>query len=109
MKFKGTRAPWTIEISNDERFSIKAPDRGLFIDVWGVGIAQVETREEVQANAQLIAAAPDLLEALNWVANSDEAIDNMELGQIVQQAINKALGTTQSLGKDFFKLLNPNL
>jgi hypothetical protein len=47
--------------------------------------------EEYEANANLIAAAPDLLAALKWVATS-AAKDSMEMWQAVNAAIAKAEG-----------------
>jgi hypothetical protein len=54
-----------------------------------------ETDDETQANARLIAAAPELLEALRLIARSDGFKDGTwvgELQEIARKAIAKAEG-----------------
>jgi hypothetical protein len=61
-QFKGTPGPWRLEITHDmERINIHAPEMMQLATVrrfrsgWPIG--------ETEANARLIAAAPDLLQA----------------------------------------------
>lgn len=62
MEFKGTPAPWEITAEHlDTRLQINHGH----IDLWfGDAVADQVTREQVEANAHLIASAPELLEAL---------------------------------------------
>lgn len=68
-EFKGVPGPWTIGVST--RHGIHCvdavdPKDGLLFEVcevWGIDHNAEETQRSM-ANAQLIAAAPDLLEAL---------------------------------------------
>lgn len=53
-----------------------------------------ENREEETANANLIAAAPDLLEALETLENDDNSIPSFAW-DMVQSAIAKAKGETK--------------
>lgn len=58
------------------------------------------TEEEAEANARLIAAAPELLEALEWIVNPDYAIgSNAEYKhaavEVAKAAIAKATGEPQ--------------
>lgn len=93
---KFTRGPWTakydsqlqvaIEIYNTEDRILVAvlPDRGT-----------VEAMPEIEANANLIAAAPDLYEALDTQCEyciGKEAIDSPCEGCIVGKALRKARG-----------------
>ncbi len=90
-KFEGTAGPWFV--SNEGNLLIR-DESGLSIVAKYVGYANDE--EEV-ANANLIAAAPELLEALQslfiatlWgVRNSSAMNSALEKSQ---DAINKALG-----------------
>ena len=77
---KHTPGPWSIFTDEKHKhnagieadgFSIICigyPDETLAMDVSGV---HGRTEEETQANARLIAAAPDLLEALEAIMGSD--------------------------------------
>jgi hypothetical protein len=59
-EFKGTKGKWEfIALATNETDS-------LFIEADGTGIGTVWHREEQEANAKLIAAAPELLEALQY-------------------------------------------
>jgi len=51
--------------------------------------------EEIEANANLIAAAPDLLEALSKMLDHFEGQIPLELFELAESAINKAKGITQ--------------
>lgn len=62
MEFKGTPAPWSITSKGDKRYQVN----NGFIDVWN--LAEIEY-DEMIANAQLIAHAPEMLEMLDTVLN----------------------------------------
>ena len=84
MEFKGTKGEWKITGTGEQRTMIN----GSSIDVWwNIGSPAV-SEDEGKANAKLIAAAPDLLEALQGLllnGHNDKQIE------IPKKAINKAL------------------
>lgn len=59
METKWTPGPWV----KDRLDQLRAPD-GRQVGVWGAGMAWVSRDDEAEANAKLIAAAPDLYSAL---------------------------------------------
>lgn len=70
MEAKWTPGPWSIEseTSHNGEFAIIAPD-GTHPDPWNIAqtygsVGHGEAEDEALANARLIAAAPDLAEAL---------------------------------------------
>lgn len=96
MEFKGTPAPWII-IDGDDYFNITAkstessPNYMPLLDSDSIGMI------EMRANAHLIAAAPELLEALIELTESaKESIDGLgDLSDAIdtaKSAIAKALG-----------------
>ena len=62
-EFKGTKGEWNLseDINDNERVCIVSESNDNFIDVWSLNLA---TEDEMRANAKLIAAAPELLKAL---------------------------------------------
>lgn len=87
MEFKGTKN-WFYEPKNGKGLvcykKITGYDTLCKIDAWG------KSEEEVEANAKLIASAPDLLEVLQMC---EEHIQDQSLLRIfVREAIKKALG-----------------
>ena len=84
MEFKGTKGEWKITGTGEQRTMIN----GSSIDVWwNIGSSAV-SEDEGKANAKLIAAAPDLLEALQGLllnGHNDKQIE------ISKSAIQKAL------------------
>lgn len=70
MSGKHTPGPWV----KDRHGQLRSP-QGKQVGVWDAGIAWVQRDEESEANARLIAAAPDLLEALK------QAVDREEYGK----------------------------
>lgn len=87
---KHTPGPWTLGRSgyNDNlqyRYVIQSPTR-LVANAFGVAD---EPAEEAEANARLIAAAPELLAAcLACLAREDIADD--ELGDVLRDAVGRA-------------------
>jgi hypothetical protein len=100
---KHTPGPWTlfqdqsvrhyagIEAGKLSIVSIGYPDELNPIDDSGV---HGNTEDEALANAYLIAAAPDLLEALENLENDDNSIP-YHAWDMVQSAIAKAKGETK--------------
>ena len=88
-----TKGPWEV----DRRASTRVTD-GADTTIASAGMAS-RTMEDAQANARLIAAAPDLLEALKGiyagvVSGSDRVNINVSVGafQAMELAIAKAEG-----------------
>ena len=70
MEFKGTQGEW--KLSELKTFGRQMVDLGDFngcIDVW-YHSGESMTKEEAKANAQLIAAAPEMLEMLICLAKN---------------------------------------
>lgn len=89
MNTKHTPAPWEI-LEMPDRLIIKNEELNLPIgDVYGVKSMTVYNKEQVRANAKLIAAAPELLEALQNLENDNNAIPPHAWDK-VQKAIKKA-------------------
>lgn len=99
-KFKGTPGPWYVE----EIVGIYTPivHSGEGLGYCPPVLAKVTTRysssEQAKCNANLIAAAPELLEALQRMTKlyeslmSDCGVQHKDLTDSAQAAINKALG-----------------
>lgn len=99
-EFKGTPRPWDYEIWNS-RVVFQEP----MMDLWFKDHKDSDSnfkndREEVLANAQLIAAAPDLLEALmlakEELNNPLNVTPRTSLSEAIKSAINKALGNANN-------------
>lgn len=101
MKFKGTKGPW-------ERGSYRAvgpvskeedQSYGMIIPV---AFVEYESEQVTEANLNLISAAPELLEALQWIINNSDPfrsafemhhnVDGAALFENAQKVIAKALG-----------------
>lgn len=86
-----TPGPWDVEPKGSRNF-VDGAD-GLAVAY--LGWAGVRERSEIEANARLIAAAPDLLAALYSIATDPSAIysgANAHIGDIARAAIAKATG-----------------
>ena len=101
-EFKGTKGEWYHEFTSLSQFSpnghsiIKAGKVGTPVAVLPMPIGGVNSKERNISNAQLIAAAPDMLEALMIVNDDIERgpvrYSYQEKMEIVKKTINKALG-----------------
>jgi len=95
--FKGTPGPW--ETATEHRKDLGVDHIWIAPASWLPRVARVvvypEVAEEERANARLIAAAPDLLEALQMAdaALSGANMDMKVVERKARAAIAKALGT----------------
>ncbi len=99
MEFKGTKGDWRFDISGNVVATEEQKSIGVVICSF-TG-AYFETDEEQEANTQLIAAAPEMLEALRKITNDASIMSLGECGDTVLvmvdsvnegvRAINKAL------------------
>ncbi len=86
-----TPGPWDVEPKGSRHFV----DGADGLTVAYLDRAGVRERAEIEANARLIAAAPDLLAALYLIATDQSAIysgANAHIGNIARAAIAKATG-----------------
>lgn len=97
-EFKGTPGPWRVSEKRGDLIDIRHNSNG--IGAISINLAHVVARQswlkEAEANARLIAAAPELLEALQCIAEAcawdtygNPGYENLEAAKA---AINKALG-----------------
>ena len=93
MEFKGTKGEWqSREMSEGFCVGLKQYNVLHFVNCWDKGIGGLKSTEEAEANAKLIAAAPDLLEALQDLV-SHVRLDLLPrtTADKITQAIEKAL------------------
>ncbi|WIF73782.1 hypothetical protein QN092_07895 [Proteus vulgaris] len=98
MEFKGTPAPWLTDRNNCHSghiATVHGCENNDWVEIWPTDWHESESVQE--ANAHLIAAAPELLEALIELTESaKEAIDGLgDLSDAIdtaKAAIAKALG-----------------
>ena len=90
-EYKHTLGPWRSpkNTMDDKGLYISTPD-GNF-DVCEIKLAYAPNAAEAHANAKLIAAAPDMLEALQNVINAEAVGDKIDFKEILA-AIHKATG-----------------
>jgi hypothetical protein len=95
MEAKYTPGPWTIENRSNWKYGgyVKGPTATLVAGVGGMA----DSPEVNQANARLIAAAPELLECLEWFANPPYpgAVPGEALLQQARAACAKARGISE--------------
>ncbi|MDH2372168.1 hypothetical protein [Providencia rettgeri] len=98
MEFKHTPAPWLTDRNNTHTGQIATVhgcENNSWVEIWSTNWPESESVQE--ANANLIAAAPELLEALIELTESaKEAVDGLgDLSDAIdtaKAAIAKALG-----------------
>lgn len=90
MEFKGTKGEWNYHITGNgttDYHNIKTNDGRVVALVY----PNYVTNEEMEANAKLIASAPDLLEALQDLVRFCEENEVFAELELANQAIEKAL------------------
>jgi hypothetical protein len=81
---KHTAGPWLIRKAANGDRGISAPGTGIFIEVFtDIRHSSEFSLEECKANARLVAAAPDLLQALkkivyDWDGEPEDMIEAAE-------------------------------
>ena len=89
-EFKGTPGPWTVNLENP-RWQI-VTDRAISGLRLPVAICNSSLLNDDEANAALIAAAPELLEALGRCYEERGMFVHAEYAELAHAAIVKALG-----------------
>jgi hypothetical protein len=89
MEFKGTKGKWVVT-SIDYRNGIKTTgDDFMFIDTWNGSInPRKMTDEQARANAVLISKAPDMLQFIDVIANTENIYPHLR--EKAQQLIKEA-------------------
>ena len=85
---KHTKGPWNIEGESTLNIVSRAAAKGRRIS------SLLATCEEDNANARLIAAAPEMLEALESVLKNNRLMNALEVSQrrLIMDAVSKATG-----------------
>lgn len=94
-EFKGTKGEWTYEGGDNNSVDVILPnDTTISIDrVSRYTGSPVIGREQMEANAQLVAAAPEMLEALQEIIYGIETgLGNKHQLRVAKKALKKALG-----------------
>lgn len=95
-QFKGTPGPWRVSEKRGDLIDIRHENNEP--GAMSLNLAQVVARQswlkEAEANARLIAAAPELLEALQMIMNGDFYMPK-ESADAARAAIAKAKGETK--------------
>lgn len=102
-RVKHTPGPWKIShggFDSDDGFSVASNNDEaelikLICDCWPCSIVNNDHRKELAANARLIAAAPDLVEALQAIVQHQESVGGglavlSVTRKIAQDALDKA-------------------
>jgi len=93
MKTQHTAGPWIIQEHKDKNFGIDLTEGKNGKVICNVTSHYIAEHEEAQANARLIAAAPELLAALqDLVAISKYPYQEMATYKYAQEIIKKAKG-----------------
>ena len=87
MKPKNTKGPWVIAKDNQ---TIKSDE--TYICRIRYPFSPIDENDEIAANARLIAAAPEMLEALEAIAALTDGTLSTHVNQIAKQIIEKARG-----------------
>lgn len=87
MKPKNTKGPWVIAKDNQ---TIKSDE--TYICRIRYPFSPIDENDEIAANAHLIAAAPEMLEALEAIAALTDGTLSTHVNQIAKQIIEKARG-----------------
>jgi len=94
MTTKHTPGPWSTWHFSARAIAVGPDAGGLavaeIVTTNAHGIATAETEERGAANANLIAAAPDLLRVLEFIAADLNSTLDAETALLVQNAINRA-------------------
>lgn len=94
-QFKGTPGPWRVSEKRGELIDIRHENNEP--GAMSLNLAQVVARQswlkEAEANARLIAAAPELLEALQIICFFEDISSTQR--EIAEAAIAKATGETK--------------
>ena len=85
---KATPGPWNCNRSSASGYDIVCSENSP-VDVCVIS-RRGKTTDEIDANARLIAAAPELLEACRWVEQAQRDGDYMTAFRAVSAAIAKA-------------------
>lgn len=91
MEFKGTKGSWSYETTKKGNCKISGNTWYNFCKVYTTTYG-TDWKEVTQANAKLISAAPDLLEALQVYLNAGSKEQRRDASVIAKKAIEKALG-----------------
>lgn len=100
-EFKGTPGPWEVDRNNVHTGQIATIHHCIgndWVEIWSPNWPDSEETQE--ANANLIAAAPDLLEALQetvyrldaWISTGRASDLDVNAAEKARAAISKALG-----------------
>ena len=96
MSNKHTPGPWTVTADGAGWYIECSPERGHSVAYIRAEIGEEDpdtSDDEKESNARLIAAAPELLEALKLIANAENsALDLAYCKGIARAAIAKATG-----------------
>lgn len=99
-EFKGTKGPWRVSEKVGDFIHIRHDNN--YPGAMSLNLAHITARaswsKEAEANARLIAAAPDLLEALQCITHAlgyGSSMDVAKGEEMACVAITKALGETK--------------
>jgi hypothetical protein len=87
MEFKGTKGKWELEI-RETRCSINVSDNKAICDVLGYDVSSV-TKTEMEANAKLIAASPEMFEMLKDILSGIREDNFMVTENEIEQLLTK--------------------
>ncbi|EIN1803827.1 hypothetical protein LOH90_004331 [Salmonella enterica] len=95
-EFKGTPGPWVASTTDRSIGPVSRDDDQSYGMIFPIAWVEFDGNQEYQqANANLIAAAPELLEALQFIINDCSRMIPKCAEDKANAAINKALGETK--------------